>query len=779
MGRSLAVVAGVVAVACVLLAGQVSAETVALVGTVRDEAGGVLPGVSVDCRAENGVTRQTVTDDRGSYRFDSIAPGRVQLAFALGNFAPLRRDVDVTPAGGDRADVVLRLALNADVTVTGKTTFANVAEAQDPAQNLVGIALSASQGAITARQLDRRPIMRTGEVLETVPGMVISQHSGEGKANQYYVRGFNLDHGTDFATTVADVPVNMPTHGHGQGYSDLNFLIPELVSSVQFSKGPYFTEQGDFATAGAASINLVKMLPRPLLRVSRGGEGFARALVAASPEFGGGHVLAALEAERNDGPWVRPDDFRKVNGVLRYSRGDTVNGLSLTGMAYQATWHATDQVPLRAIEQGVIDRFGTVDPTDGGDTSRYSGSLEWQRTRNAATTKVIAYGLRSDLNLFSNFTVFLNDPVHGDQIHQNDRRLVTGAKVSYRRIDRWRHHDIQNTVGVQVRNDDITSVGLAHTEARRLLDTIRQDAVLQTSGAVYAQTDMAWASWLRTFAGARVDGYRFHVDASDRANSGVAYAAVASPKGGVVVGPWRGTELYASTGFGFHSNDARGATITRDPATGEPTDPATPLVRANGSELGIRSVVIPHLQTSVALWRLSLASELVFAGDAGTTEAGRPSDRTGIEWSNYYSPRPWLTLDGDLSRSNARFTDVDPAGNRIPGSVQTVVSAGATIDSVHNVFGSVRLRYFGPRPLVEDDSVRSSATTLVNLTAGYCLARNLRLALDVFNVLDVRSSDVDYYYTSRLPGEPAAGVSDLHLHPALPRTARLNLVIGF
>ncbi|HMF93931.1 MAG TPA: TonB-dependent receptor [Vicinamibacterales bacterium] len=778
MGTRLFLVSCVAALGC-LLSERVAAQPAAIVGTVRDESGGALPGVSVECRLEDRVAGQTITDERGAYALERVAPGRVHLSFVLSNFAPARREVDVVPTAGVRADVVLRLALSADVTVTGKTTFANVADAPDPAQNLVGLAQSASQGAITARQLDRRPMMRTGDVLETVPGMVISQHSGEGKANQYYVRGFNLDHGTDFATTVAGLPVNMPTHGHGQGYSDLNFLIPELVSGVQFSKGPYFAEQGDFATAGAASINLVNVLPRPLMRVEGGDQGFARAVAAASPKLAAGHVIAALEAEHNDGPWIRPDDFRKINGVLRYSRGDTVNGFAVTGLAYHATWHATDQVPQRAIDQGLIDRFGTIDPTDGGDGSRFSGSLEWQRTRNAATTKVIAYGLRSDLNLFSNFTLFLNDPAHGDQIHQSDHRFVTGATVSYRRIDRWGTRQLQNTVGVQVRNDDITSVGLAHTEARRPLDTIRQDGVLQTSGAVYGQSDISWAPWLRTLAGARVDGYRFRVDSIDGANSGVADASIASPKGGAVVGPWRGTEVYANAGFGFHSNDARGTTITRDPVTGEPTDRVTPLTRAKGSEVGVRTVVIPHLQTSLALWTLSLASELVFAGDAGTAEAGRPSRRSGIEWSNYYSLRSWLILDGDVSRSSARFTDVDPAGDRIPGSVRTVVSAGTTVDSIHNVFGSIRLRYFGPRPLIADDSVRSNATTLVNLTAGYRLTKTVRFALDVFNLLDAKDSDIDYYYTSRLPGEPAAGVADIHLHPTVPRTARLHLVVGF
>jgi outer membrane receptor protein involved in Fe transport len=763
---------------CLVASGAI-AQTAVVAGAVHDETGGVLPGVSVELRGALGSPLSTVSDAHGAFSFDHVAAGHYEASFLLVNFASTRRDVDVAAYGTVRVDAVLHLSLSADVTVTGKRTFANLADVANPVENLVGVALSSSQGAITARQLDARPVMRSGEILETVPGVVISQHSGEGKANQYYLRGFNLDHGTDFATTLAGMPVNMPTHGHGHGYSDLNFLIPELVSGVQFAKGPYFADQGDFATAGSANINYASVVDRPIVRVGGGDQGFARAMVAASPGVGKGHLLAALEVEHNDGPWLRPDDYRKVNGVVRYSHGDAVNGLSLTGMAYRAKWNSTDQVPLRAIDEGIIDRLGALDTSDGGDTYRYSGSVEWQRTRNNAATKITAYGIGYDLNLFSNFTFFLDDPEHGDQFHQGDHRFVSGAKASYRRIGRWGGREVQNTVGVQLRNDDITNVGLYHTEARQLLNTIRQDAVLQTSGAGYAQNEIVWAPWLRSLAGLRLDGYRFKVNAGDPDNGGVKRAGIVSPKGGVVIGPFSGTELYANAGLGFHSNDARGATITRDPVSGDAVDPVTPLVRAKGAEVGVRTVAIPHLQTSLTAWTLSLASELLFVGDAGTTEAGRPSHRYGIEFANYYAPRPWLILDGDVSWSNAQFTDISPVGGHIPGSVATVVSGGATLDSLHNVFGSIRLRYFGPRALIEDDSVRSRATSLINLEGGYRITKGLKIAVDVFNLLDAKDSDIDYYYTSRLFNEPADGVDDVHLHPALPRTARVSLILGF
>jgi hypothetical protein len=356
---------------------------------------------------------------------------------------------------------------------------------------------------------------------------------------------------------------------------------------------------------------------------------------------------------------------------------------------------------------------------------------------------------------------------------------VTGAKASYRTITRWGGRDVQNTVGVQLRNDNVTRIGLFHTQARQLIDTVREDAVLETSAAGYVQNEIAWTPWLRTLGGLRLDGYRFRVDAGDPENGGSRMASIASPKGGLVIGPFKGTEFYVNAGYGFHSNDARGTTMTRDPMTGDTADAVTPVVRAKGLEAGFRTVAIPHLQTSLTIWTLSLASELVFIGDAGTTEPSRPSRRYGLELANYYSPKPWLTLDGDVSWSRARFTAFDPAGDDIPGAVATVVSGGATLDSRHNVYGSLRLQYFGPRSLAADNSVRSSATTLFNAEIGYKLITRTKLSVDLFNLLDATHSDIDYYYASRLPGEPADGVYDTHLHPTLPRTARVSLIVGF
>src|SRR5262245_43475579 len=324
-------------------------------GRVLDQTGAVLPGVTIDLVA-NGKEQTRITDAEGRYQFDAVTAGSAELTFRLLNFSVLRRTIEVAGGALNQPDVVMTLSLNADVVVSGSRTFRNIADVDNPAESFVGIATASSQGAITAAQLNARPVMCAGEVLETVPGMIISQHSGEGKANQYYLRGFNLDHGTDFSTTVAGVPVNTPTGAHAHGYSDISFLIPELVSGVQYKKGPYFADEGDFSAAGAANISYVNQLDQPLVQASGGTEGWGRLFAAASPRLADGNLLAALEINHDDGPWVMPDDYRKLNGVLRFSRGDQRNGFSVTGMGYWADWNSTDQVAERAVSSGLISR---------------------------------------------------------------------------------------------------------------------------------------------------------------------------------------------------------------------------------------------------------------------------------------------------------------------------------------------------------------------------------------------------------------------------------------
>lgn len=645
--------------------------------------------------------------------------------------------------------------------------------------NLVGTAESASQGARVREQLQARPIYRPGEILESVPGLIITQHSGEGKANQYFLRGFNLDHGTDLAITVDGIPVNLRTHGHGQGWADLNFLIPELVGDLQYKKGPYYAEEGDFAAAGAARLGLINrlgsgMADRGIAELGVGTNGYRRALVANSPEFADGRLLYALELYKNDGPWTNPDDFRKINAVLRYSEGTAKNGFNVTAMAYRGKWNSTDQIPRRAVDSGQIGRFDAIDPTDGARAQRYAISAAWRRTHPTGATEANAYVVHSNLIQFSNFTYFLSDPVNGDQFAQKDRRVMSGFNLQHSWNTSLAGLDVENRIGTQVRNDNI-SVGLFNTRARERLSTTREDHVVETSAAVYLQSTMQLAEKVRTVAGVRADFYRADVTSNTAVNSGRSNDRMVSPKLSLIFGPWAKTEYYVNYGHGFHSNDVRGTTIAVDPVSGAPASKVPLLVRARGYEAGVRTSIIPRLQSSLAVFQLDLDSELLFVGDAGTTEASRPSRRTGFEFSNLYTPTSWLLLDADIAFSRARFTNADPAGNRVPGAIEGVGTFTASVDHLGPYYGSVRARYFGPRALIEDNSVRSASSTLVSGRIGYKFDKRVRVQLDGFNLLNRRASQIDYFYESQLRGE-AGPAADVHFHPVESRSFRAAII---
>jgi outer membrane receptor protein involved in Fe transport len=661
--------------------------------------------------------------------------------------------------------------------VAHESTELSAVEVRAKAENLEGVAASGSEGVVSSQRLAAVPILRPGEALEMVPGLIVTQHAGDGKANQYFLRGFNLDHGTDFATYVGGVPVNMPTHAHGQGYTDLNFLIPELVDRITFRKGPYFAEEGDFSSAGAAHIDYFRQIDGTLAQLTVGQNGYARSLLAGSPELGGGHLLYALELFHNDGPWQVDEDYRKLNGVLRYSQGTRNDGFSLTGMAYRGRWTSTDQIAQRAISSGAVDRFGSLDPTTGGETHRYSLSGEWAKRWEKAQSKANVWWLKSDLDLWSNFQYCLNAGCPpGDQFKQAERRQAGGFAVSHAMFDRWSGFEVENSIGLQGRIDDLNPVGLYTTSARQTLSTVREDKVTQRSLGLWAQNETRWTEWFRSVQGLRADTYDFTVDSNLAANSGKASDQMVTPKLSLIFGPWRKTELYLNYGHGFHSNDARGTTIRVDPADGvTPVQAVKPLVRTKGYELGLRSEIVPGWQSTVALWQLDSASELLFVGDAGTTEASRPSRRYGVEWTNLYVLSDWLAVDADLAWSHARFRDHDPlVGDYIPGAVTTTANIGLTLDHIGPWFGAVRLRYFGPRPLIEDNSVRSGASALTNLRLGYKFSQRTQLALDIYNLFDRKVNDIEYWYDSQLASEGAA-VDDRHIHPTEPRSLRLTI----
>ena len=638
----------------------------------------------------------------------------------------------------------------------------------------LGVADSANAGSVDQKQLAARTVYRPGEILEATPGLIVSQHSGEGKANQFYLRGFNLDHGTDLRTSVDDMPVNQRSHAHGQGWTDLNFVIPELAARLDYKKGPYSAQEGDFASAGSAAMTYSNRLAQGVASATVGQNGYARTMIAASPELGKGNLLYALELLHNDGPFVHPDDYQKVNGVLRYSEGYANNGFSVTAMAYRGKWNATDQVPLRAVDAGALGRFDAIDPTDGGNAHRYSLSGVWRRTGADSTSKLNAYMIRNQLDLYSNFTYFLDDPVNGDQFSQPDRRVTSGVNG----VHTWHTHPggrvSDFTVGFQLQNDNIFN-GLYNTKARQRLSTTREDHVVETSLGVYVENHTRWTDWFRSTAGVRADGYRFKVRGDLAANSGTANDSLLSPSLNMAFGPWKQTEFYANIGSGFHSNDARGTLTNIDPKSGESVERVPGLVRSRGMEAGVRTEIVPGLQTSLSVYRLDFDSELTFVGDAGTTQAGRPSRRNGIEISNYYKPLKWLTIDVDAAFARARSRDFAPEGDRIPGAVEGVGQVALTVDQLGAWSGALRLRYFGPRPLIEDNSVRSKPSMTINGRIAYRINKTTKVELEGFNLANRRDSAIDYLYESRLKNETAA-VTDIHFHPIESRSARLTLI---
>ena len=640
--------------------------------------------------------------------------------------------------------------------------------------NAIGSSDAASQGSVTASLIASRPIERTGEILEFVPGLIVSQHSGDGKANQYYLRGFNLDHGTDFASFVDGMPVNMRSHAHGQGYTDLNFLIPELVSRINYKKGPYYADEGDFASAGSAHLQVANALPQGLAALTVGPDQYVRTLLAQSNAMGSGTLLYGLDLSHNNGPWDNPENFGKFSGLLRYSAGTADDGYSITAMAYQARWDATDQIPLRSVTSGLLGPFAAVDASDGGEAARYSLSYALRQHNALGQLEFNAYAVRSRLDLFSNFTYYMDDPVNGDQFHQSERRDMTGFALTQTWPSNVGGLEMQNKIGLQGRSDWVAPVGLYQTTARVQTSVVREDAVREGSLGLFLENTTQWSPKFRSIMGLRSDYYSFDVTSNIAANSGSVSSNMLSPKLSLVLGPWSQTEYFVNYGQGFHSNDARGTTETTTPKEGVATVPVTPLVKTRGFELGVRTEIIPGLQSSLALWQLELGSELVFSGDAGDTSPNRPSLRYGIEWNSHYLVNRWLQVDADFSLSKSRFTVDDAVGNSIPGSIEQVASIGVSVNDYKKWFGSLQLRYFGPRPLIEDNSVRSGATSLANLRVGYQLGPRTRVMADVFNLFNRSASDIDYYYPSQLRGE-AQPVNDIAFHPAEPRAVRVTL----
>lgn len=686
-----------------------------------------------------------------------------------------------------------RISIAAAAVVVATTPLASPAMAQQ-AQieevevlgrrvNLVGQASSASEGRVSQEELELRPLLRTGEIMETVPGMVATQHSGSGKANQYFLRGFNLDHGTDFATSVNGMPVNMRSHGHGQGYTDLSFVIPETVEEIVYRKGSHYASTGDFSAAGSASISSLNQLQGNKISIGLGEDAFRRILLLGETGSEESQFFYGLETQSYDGPWSDiSEDVNKTNVWLKQQWQDGDDRLSLTFMGYDNEWNSADQIPARAVKQGIISELGSIDTTLGGSSSRYSVSVDWLRRFGDGELQAVAYAVDYDLELWSNFTYF-TDP-SGDQFQQSDQRRIYGWDIAWTTSGTLGQLAMQNTLGSTLRYDDIAEVGLYNSQARQVTSSVREDTIAQWSLGSYWENQLQWTERLRTVFGLRHEYYDFDVDAKQAADSSTLTANSGQESDGIstaslsVIYAWNDNyEVYASAGQGFHSNDARGVTANFDPVTGEPLKSADPLVDTLGYELGLRTFVSDKLNASIALWQLSIDSELIFVGDEGiTANTGVGSQRQGIELTAYYYLNDRWTLDLEYAYTDAEFDEAIDGSRHIPGALQTVVSAGLTVQIQDKLRGQLRLRHFDDYPL--DAGARAGASTLANLGLGYSISDNLELNVDILNLFDSGDYDVEYFYESQLPGETQA-VADHHFHVFEPRTYRISAEFRF
>lgn len=647
---------------------------------------------------------------------------------------------------------------------------------------LIGTARTASEGGVGDAELSLTPAYRPGQLLETVPGLVVTSHSGEGKANQYLMRGVNLDHGTDLGTYVDGMPVNEPTNAHGQGYTDLNFMIPELATEIHYTKGPYYADEGDFSSVGSVHVACRNVID-PVLTATVGTLGFQRAFAADAFALGPGHLLGAIEAQHYDGPWVNPDDQRKINTVLRYGDGDERDGYSLTGMFYHDQWNSTTDQPLRAITEGLIDRFGSLDPSDGGAAQRASLSGEYFKPVGEGRLRVNLYVISSHLTLWNNFTHFLVDPVNGDQEAQHEDRRTIGGAISYSHPGSLLGVNTEWLAGIQMRFDSV-DVSRLPTKDRQLVPPLDDprgfsefDRVRLTAGGVYLQATDRWTPWFRSVLGARVD-----VDSGSGVgtNPGRARAALFEPKGSLIFTPASTTELYLSAGKGFHSDDLRGVNQARN--TGMVGAPL--LASQTGEEIGVRQQIARNFTVTLALFNLDSQSETTYDPDAGQDSAGPASRRRGVDLNMTYQPIRWLELHGSYSRDRARyktpFNDgTGHVGEFVPNAPFATGSFAAYLKDLGGWNGGLEYRYLGGYPLSSDNVVKGSGYGEWNGDLHYAFSSGWVFGLGLYNIRNTHANAAEFWYIDRLPGEPSAGVADIHIHPLEPRTVRVTLSKGF
>lgn len=651
---------------------------------------------------------------------------------------------------------------------------------------------AASSSTVRDRDFMLRTFRRPADILQVTPGLFVVQHAGGGKANQYFLRGFDADHGTDLALYVDGVPVNMVSHGHGQGYADLNWLIPEMVERAEIRKGPYFAQYGDFATAGA--VNLVTRRDVELNSVSllAGNFDTYRTLLVTSPTVGEWHTLMAGEVYATHGPFENSQDLERYNIFIKSTHdfGETAR-LSMGFTSYASGWNASGQIPERAVRAKTLNRFGSIDKTEGGSSQRHSIYANYQLRPDAdSELTILAYAISYRLALFSNFTFYSRDPINGDMIEQNDTRTVLGIDARYRLNHHWNTIASATTLGIQLRNDAIDN-GLFYDKQRERLNSVVNANIHEGSIALFAQEDTAWTPWLRSVVGIRSDYFGFAVNdpledltTPGNATSGVRQKQLLSPKASVVLSPARNTDVYLNFGMGFHSNDARGVVRA--------VDSVTPLTRAIGYEIGSRTHLFERIDLAGSLFGLDLQSETVWVGDEGTTEANGATRRYGVELEGRLMILPWLWADMDATFTHAAYVHNSGNGNAVALAPKLLLTGGISVRQLLGFYGRVGVVYIGDRPATEDNFLVAQGFTRIDASAGYRY-RNIELALSIQNISNTAWREAQFAHASRLKNETTCpsgtrsvsdngtmtGCEDVHFTPGAPINVQGTCIVYF
>jgi hypothetical protein len=629
---------------------------------------------------------------------------------------------------------------------------------------------ASSQQFIPDKEILLQPQGRPAQVLRLIPGFIAVEHSGgAGKADQYFLRGFDADHGTDVAFFIDNMPINLRTHGHGQGYTDLNFIIPETIEGIDVVKGTYHAEFGDFDTAGAVRFKTREVLKENVVQGVGGQFDTQRYLLMLSPTKDKVRTLFATEGYYTNGPFEHDNRYFRFNLMGKATVNPTVRSeLSVTGSYNKSQWNASGEIPLRAVTDGTLDRFGAIDPSEGGKTQRATGRVQYHYdTPTGGQFFADAYLQYYKLDLWTNFTFFLDDPVNGDGINQHDQRYMYGGDLGYRHAGELFGIRTLASTGFQLRNDTISNIRLGTQTKRVPTGTIVESAVQEASYSPYTKLELQPTPWMRLSGGLRADYFTLDVrnlcDTCPQQPDGRKDSGQVSPKANLILGPWFNTELFVNYGTGFHSNDAR-STVTGG---------SSPLARAQGTEVGIRSKPWgpEQMELFTTFWWLDLKSELVFVGDAGTTEARGPTRRYGVEVGargQVYGP---LYFNGSFTWTHAEFKDT---GLAIPLAPELTAYAALLLRWPEGLSSQIQMTYLGVRPLKEDRTIKAPSWLDFDLTERYLLPvklphGHLEAIFYVQNLFDTKWEQATFAFTSRLPNEPAGGTQDIHFVPGNPR----------